>query len=65
MNKEYKACFVIPYFGKFPNYFSYFLSSAIYNSNFDFLFVTDIDYKFPDVSKHEFSRITEENSIYF
>ena len=49
MNKEYKACFVIPYFGKFPNYFSYFLSSAIYNSNFDFLFVTDIDYKFPDV----------------
>ena len=49
MNKEYKACFVIPYFGKFPNYFSYFLSSAIYNSKFDFLFVTDIDYKFPEV----------------
>lgn len=42
-----KACFVITYFGKFPNYFNYFLSSAIHNKNYDFLFVTDIKYDFP------------------
>lgn len=45
-----KACFVIPYFGEFPNYFNYFLSSAIHNKDYDFLFVTDIDYNFPKVT---------------
>lgn len=32
---------IIPYFGKFPNYFDYWLKSALANPNFDFLIFTD------------------------
>lgn len=65
-----KACFVIPYFGKFPNYFDYFLSSAIYNKDYDFLFVTDIDYAFPNaknikVAKMTFKEVQDKAKLLF
>lgn len=34
-------CFIIPYFGKFPSYFDLWLKSAEYNSDIDFLIITD------------------------
>lgn len=36
-----KICLVIPYFGKFPNYFKLWLISAQKNDGFDFLIFTD------------------------
>lgn len=48
MNK-YKKIFIIPYFGKFPNYFQLFLNSCGYNESFNWLIFTDDkrDYKYP------------------
>lgn len=37
----YKIAFVIPYFGKFPDMFDYWLVSAKYNSTIDFIMFTD------------------------
>jgi len=44
-----KCCFIIPYFGKFPNYFRLFLESCRYNPSFNWLIFTDIieDYSYP------------------
>lgn len=43
-----KACFIVPFFGKFPNYFSLFLKSIEMNPEFDWLFFTDdTNYTFP------------------
>lgn len=39
MNK--KCIFILPYFGKFNNYFQLFLNSFSYNSSFDLLIITD------------------------
>ena len=36
-----KCCFIIPYFGKFPNYFQLFLNSCAYNTDFNWLLFTD------------------------
>ncbi|EHK2427507.1 hypothetical protein KCL47_003063 [Clostridium perfringens] len=36
-----KCCFVIPFFGKLPNYFSLFLKTCEYNPDFNWLIVTD------------------------
>lgn len=36
-----RCVFIIPYFGKFPNYFDLFLKSCGKNSKFDFLIITD------------------------
>ena len=36
-----KIAFVIPYFGKFPNYFELWEHSAAYNKDIDFLIFTD------------------------
>lgn len=33
--------FIIPYFGKFKNYFEFFLKSFSYNPQFDLLLITD------------------------
>lgn len=41
-----KCAFVIPYFGKFRNYFQLFLNSCKYNKNYDWLFITDNQQKF-------------------
>lgn len=44
-----KCCFIIPYFGKFPNYFQLFLNSCKYNSDFNWLIFSDneINYNIP------------------
>lgn len=44
-----KCCFVIPYFGNFPNYFPLFLKSCSYNIDFNWLIITDNDtnYEYP------------------
>lgn len=39
MNK--RACFIIPYFGKLPNYFQLFLNSCAPNKKFDWLIITN------------------------
>lgn len=46
-----KAAFIIPYFGKFPNYFSLWLKSAGMNRDYDFYIFTDnkLDVPFPNV----------------
>lgn len=36
-----RVVIIIPYFGKFPNYFNFWLKSALENKDFDFLFFTD------------------------
>lgn len=44
-----KCCFIIPYFGKLPNYFPLFLKTCQYNTNFDWLVFTDdgTEYDYP------------------
>jgi hypothetical protein len=47
-----KACFIVPFFGKFPNYFDLFLKSIEMNPEFDWLFFTDdTNYTFPPNTK--------------
>ena len=36
-----QVCFIIPYFGKFPNYFQLFLNSCAENRNYEWLIFTD------------------------
>lgn len=36
-----KCCFIIPYFGKLPNYFPVFLKSCKENLEFNWLLLTD------------------------
>lgn len=38
-----KLCFIIPFFGKLPNYFQLFLKSCKYNPNYNWLVFTDDD----------------------
>lgn len=42
-----KACFIIPYYGKFPDYFPLWLNSANNNPEYDFYFLTDISWNAP------------------
>lgn len=42
-----KCIFIIPYFGKFNNYFSFFLESCAKNPDFDWLIFTDDRREFP------------------
>lgn len=46
----HKICFILPYFGKFPNYFPFFLDSCRYNDSIDWLIITDSDqpYAWPE-----------------
>lgn len=45
----YKKIFIVPYFGKFPNYFQLILNSCEKNSDFNWLIITDIEgeYNYP------------------
>lgn len=45
-----KGVFIVPYFGKFNNYFQLFLNSCKFNKNYDWLFFTDDKtvYDYPD-----------------
>ncbi|WP_430521799.1 DUF6625 family protein [Lactobacillus gallinarum] len=38
MMSKNRVVIIIPYFGKFPNYFNFWLKSALENKDFDFLF---------------------------
>ena len=66
--KMKRACFIIPYFGKLPNYFQLFLNSCAPNKNFDWLLFTDDmdDFDFPENVKRiqmswpEFQKIAQE-----
>lgn len=40
-----KKALILPYYGILPNYFTYWLQSAGYNKDYDFLIFTDIDLK--------------------
>ncbi|NRO91388.1 hypothetical protein IMAU10142_01417 [Lactobacillus helveticus] len=52
-----KVAIIIPYFGKFPNYFDFWLKSALENLDFDFLIFTDnSDYK--SINNVHFIKIT-------
>lgn len=53
-----KLCFIIPYFGKLPNYFQLFLNSCATNVDFNWLVFTDdnTSYSYPkNVSKMKMS----------
>ena len=60
--------FIIPYFGKFKNYFEFFLKSFSYNPQFDLLLITDNTdpYVYPknvkkiEISFHEFQNLVQE-----
>ena len=41
-----KVCFIIPYFGKLPNYFPLFLKSCSYNPGYNWLLFTDDETKY-------------------
>ena len=45
-----KCCFIIPYFGKFPNFFPLFLKTCSWNKDFNWLLITDSDvpYNYPE-----------------
>lgn len=48
-----KIAFVIPYFGKFPEFFDIWLKTANFNETIDFIFFTDIDFSLiKDVGKN-------------
>ena len=63
-----KCCFIIPYFGKLPDYFGVFLKTCTRNSDFNWLIFSDcvINYDIPDNVKiikqsfEEFKKIIEE-----
>lgn len=40
--KKYKIIFIIPYYGELPSYFNIWVKSVSYNSNIDFLLITDL-----------------------
>lgn len=45
-----KCCFIVPYFGRFPNYFPLFVKTCSYNTDFNWLIITDNeeDYDYPE-----------------
>ena len=59
-----KCCFIIPYFGKFNNYFPLFLKTCAWNTDFNWLVITDDEtpYDYPDnfrVIKMSFDELKE------
>lgn len=55
-----RACFIIPYYGKFPDYFPLWLNSAKDNPEYDFYFLTDISWNAPLPPNVIFVRMTLE-----
>lgn len=71
-----KCCFIIPYFGKLPNYFQLFLNSCMFNPDFNWLLFTDdrteydypenvkkIDVTFSDIKKYVNGKFGEEVAL--
>lgn len=52
-----KCAFIIPYFGKFNNYFQLFLNSCKYNQDYDWLIFTDdkTQYDYPENVKVQYT----------
>lgn len=60
-----KILFIIPYFGKFPNYFQLFLNSCKYNSEYNWVIITDNkeEYNYPKnikIINKSFEEVKEE-----
>lgn len=55
-----KCCFIIPYFGKFPNYFSLFLKSCECNKEFNWIIFSDCKYNFDIPSNVQIINISFE-----
>ena len=63
--KENKIAIIIPFFGKWPAWFDYFLCSCSYNTSVDWLFFTDCDIpvvndkniKFVEFSLNDFNNL--------
>lgn len=55
-----KCCFIIPYFGKLPNYFPMFLKSCEYNMDYNWIVLTDdnTNYNYPKNVKKIFYTLT-------
>ena len=62
-----KCLFIVPYFGKLPDFFPLFLKSAAYNEDFNWLILTNdmTNYKYPEnvrvmyMSFNEFKRLVQ------
>lgn len=56
-----KCALIIPYFGKFPNYFQLFLDSCRYNTKFDFFIFSDDEthYIYPQNVKFFYTTFSE------
>ncbi len=64
MNK--KLCFIIPYFGRFPNYFPLFLKSCAANPDFNWLIFTDDEtpYEYPPNVKRVLTTFAEIKKMF-
>lgn len=61
-----KICFIIPYFGKFPNYFQLFLKTCASNTNYDWLIFTDdnTEYIYPSNVKRIFTSFEDVKKVF-
>lgn len=61
-----KVCFIIPYFGKFNNYFQLFLNSCRYNHEFNWLVFTDDNssYNYPSNVKVVYMEFSKLQNIF-
>jgi len=67
-HKQNTICIIIPYFGKWPKWIDYFLTSCIQNQNIDWLFFTDCgtpklhsrNLTFIDYSLSDFNNLARE-----
>lgn len=64
-NNNLTCCFVIPYFGKLPNYFPLFLKSCEYNPEYNWLLFTDdkTDYNYPSNFKCVYMEFSDLRNI--
>lgn len=60
-----KVAFIIPYFGKFNNYFQLFLNSCKENNEYDWIIFTDdkYEYQYPDNVKVHYMQFDELKNI--
>lgn len=56
-----KVCLILPYFGKLPNYFNFFLKTAGLNKSISWLLITDdrTEFDYPDNFKVEYKQFEE------
>lgn len=61
-----RCCFIIPYFGKFPNYFNLFLKSCGYNLDYDWLVITNdhTEYSYPSNFRIEYMEYADVTALF-